>query len=64
MSNVFDGVPTEALINLLHQAHSTGGTLAPALQDKLEELSDVDETEEFKSISRILRQAHEGVSSS
>lgn len=74
MSNVFDGVPQSTLLELLKQAGSTGGTLPPALYAKLEELSDespeyqnsdeyFDESQEFKSITRILRQAHESLSS-
>lgn len=62
--NVFDGVHEDTLMDLLEQAHVTGGTLPPALQSKLEELSGIDEDEEFKSLAGILRQAHEGIPTS
>lgn len=66
VSNPFDGVPEPVLLDLIEQAHSSGGTLPPALEQKLDELSkgvDDEEYQDLKSLTRILRQAHEGVSS-
>lgn len=36
--NPFNKVPTPVLLDLLEQACSSGGTLAPALKERLDEL--------------------------
>lgn len=48
MTNEFKDVPEEVCLMLLEQAHNTGGTLPPALVERLGELStEVDDGREF-----------------